>query len=663
MAVELPRINRAQPQAPQPSQKLDVNLPNIAEATAPIGRAISNSTEKVVDAFSDQQKKQQQVWDTKTTDVNNVFERALKNRLSEIKLKTGDTTKDFVDYEDFAQKTHDEMMASFNDNDPEFKTLLSEKMLNTFGRMKSFKDDQQYEQHFKYQNETSDARVKLDVDNAFSTGMSLDVKRPDTFTSLDAYIKRIEQTRVSQGDRTGMTVRDEKGVPDYFNGPVGAQIRKDVGDTIVPLVKSLNAAGKVEEGKKVLERYSDYLNAADKSNLMNDNNEADVKNQAITHLYDLQASVAKANPDNKNRRVMIGDIDKLKNIPEAVKFKIIELNDIYNKRQDAEQDRKMEVVISTEYEKLLKRQAGPDAYVSEAEWINSPEAKNIIDQGAKPSEINNLKAVVVAPLKSKQFALDAFNKATADRTLAQMTPRQISEIWPHLSKEDRTRFNEIRRDQLYDSRSKREGGPVGGDKISGMHSRMVGALEKQMKAFRDPSNNELLFAVNSKDKFDDEYDSQMLTDFSSRMREQILQSEGKLTGVQENEIVNKTLNEMVAKRKEDHKSFLSSFFGVDYKPSAKKSVTPSASAYGARNSTVSKTTQSLTPVAPVTSEPNPIPSTVVSPSTGTVTNLPPDTDRKSWIRLWEDAAGKKFDSSKDVESLKTFREELKKKGK
>lgn len=660
MAVELPRVQRAQPQAPQNTPKLDITVPNMAEAAAPLTRAISTTTEKVIDAEQAYQKKQQQVWDTKSTDINNQFERSLKNKLSEIKLKTGDVTKDFIDYNEFAQQQHDELLSNYSSMDNEFKTLLSEKITNTYGRMNSFRDDQQYEQHFKYQNEASDGRVKLDVDNAFNKGMSLDVARPDTFMSFDAYIKRIEQTRVAQGDRTGMTVRDKNGVPDYFSGPVGVQIRKDVGDTVVPLVKSLNAAGKVAEGKEVLRRYSDYLNAADKTNLLNDNNEADVKNQALTHLSNLQDSVAAANPNNKNRRVMLGDIDKLKGLPDAVKFKIIELNDIYNKRQDAEQDRKMETIISTEYEKLLKRQAGTDAYVSEAEWINSPDAKNIIDQGAKPSEINNLKAVVVAPLKSKQFALDAFNKATADRTLGTMTPRQISEIWPHLNKEDRTRFNEIRRDQLYDSRSKKEGGPASGDKISGMHSRMVGALEKQMKAFRDPKNKELFFPVNSKDKFDEEYDSQMLTDYSSRMREQILQSEGKLTGVQENEIVNKTLALMVEKRKEDHKSILSNFFGVDYKPSARKDTMKStSSAYGSKN----KTTQSLTPVAPITTEASPAPAVQISPTAGTVTNLPIDSDRKSWIRLWEDSTGKKFDFGKDVESLKSFKEELKKKGK
>lgn len=660
MAVELPRVQRAQPQAPQATPKLDVTVPNMAEAAAPLTRAISNTTEKVLDAEQVFQKKQQQVWDTKSTDINNQFERSLKNKLSEIKLKTGDVTKDFIGYNEFAQKQHDELLAQHSEMDNGFKTLLSEKITNTFGRMNSFRDDQQYEQHYKYQNEASDGRVKLDVDNAFNKGMSLDVARPDTFMSFDAYIKRIEQTRIAQGDRTGMTVRDKNGVPDYFSGPVGVQIRKDVGDTIVPLVKSLNAAGKVAEGKEVLNRYSEYLNAADKTNLLNDNNEADVKNQALTHLSNLQDSVAAANPNVKDRRVMIGDINKLKGLPEAVKFKIIELNDIYNKRQDAEQDRKMDVIISTEYEKLLKRQAGTDAYVSEAEWINSPEAKNIIDQGAKPSEINNLKAVVVAPFKSKQFALDAFNKATADRTLGTMTPRQISEIWPHLNKEDRTRFNEIRRDQLYDSRSKKEGGPTSGDKISGMHSRMVGALEKQMKAFRDPTSKELYFPVNSKDKFDEEYDSQMLTDFSSRMRDQILQSEGKLTGVQENEIVNKTLREMVEKRKEDHKSILSNFFGVDYKPSPRKdTMKPTVSAYGAKN----KTTQSLTPVAPITTEASPTPAVVVSPTAGTVTNLPADADNKSWIRLWQDSTGKKFDFGKDIDSLKSFKEELKKKGK
>lgn len=637
MAVELPRINRAQPQAPQPSQKLDVNLPNIAEATAPIGHTISNSTEKVVDAFSDQQKKQQQVWDIKTTDINNTFERALKNRLSEIKLKTGDTTKDFVDYEDFAQKTHDELLSSFNDNDPEFKTLLSEKMLNTFGRMKSFKDDQQYEQFFKFQNEASDARVKLDVDNAFTKGMSLDIKRPDTFTSFDAYIKRIEQTRISQGDRTGMTVRDEngpkdaegKGTPKHFSGPVGVLIRKDVGDTVVPLVKSLNAAGKVVEGKEVLRRYSNYLNAADKTNLLNDNNEADVKNQAIIHLADMRKST-------KDGDIRLSDIDKMSDISEPIRFKMKELNQIEVTKKTQERDRFRENFMDSEYNRLIYKQTSTAPYATDAEYINSPEGKNAASSLA-PEQFERMRKVAFAPVKSTVASLSMMNNGDKDSNLFKMSAEDRIKMYAGLSNEDRDIAREIMRQQSIDAGRRSDNSELTGSTASQAKGAILKNIEEQLQA------NEL-FQYNSRRKTfgNEEYVQNMIKQYSAVIQNDILMA-GKKAGDANTQdtIMSKRLKQMVNQYKKDESdtSWFSSnkFKGVsneakssrypfDGKVPKPKVSLPSSS--GANKLQPTKTTSADNTTASVT-----------APVEAVNKGLPDKKDRKSWNKIYREVNG------------------------
>lgn len=669
MPVQLPRINVSDVAAPITGQRMNVDVPDMVQATAPLSRGIEAGTKAVTNALEAREteikKRRASALDIKSTEEDNQFQLWSKQRIAEINLKEGDTTADYVEYDKQAQEKYKEVFSKYETMDSDFKELLDNKLNSTYQKQQTFRNIQQSEQNYKWRAEVANNKVRLEQDSFFQSGMYLDINNKETFNNLDTYARDIIQTRIAHADQTGTLVRKEDGTPEFETGPVSVLIRKDIGEAVIPLVKTLNATpGKVKEGKAVIEKYAPYLNASDRAKLMSDNDEADVNNQAIVKLAELQQQVATANPGNPDRRVMLSDIEKMKDLSPAVRFKLIEKNDIYNKRQDAEQGRQLDVLVSSEFEKLVKKQASTDPYVSEEEWANSPEGKNILEQmnkyGGKPSDINNLRAMVVAPTKSKKSALDAFNQGVVDRSLAKMTPREIAEIYPHLNKQDRARFDEIRRDQLYDSRSRKAEGPVTGDKISGMHGRMSKALEEQMKSFRDPKSGDLIFETNSKGKFQEEYDTQMLTDYNSLIREDILRAGGKLTGPEENKIVNKRLNEMIEKRKEDHKGVLSKFLGVDYKPTPKETrptttFRPPGGAYGARN------TAPLAPAPVVDTTVTATTTPSVNLTTNKITTLPSDSDRKSWIKMYEESKGTKFNSEKDVAGFKKFKEEVKKK--
>ena len=667
MPVQIPRI--AAPDvapAPQSVGRQTVDVPNMANAVQPFAQGIEKGTKAFEDAYQKRQLEiQKQRWtalDIKSTDEANQFENWSKEKLAEINLKKGDTTSDYMDYEKQAQEKYKEVYSKYETMDSDFKNLLDQKLNTTFQKQQSFRNIQQSEQQYKWRDEVTNDTVKLSQDSMLNSGLRLDAARPETFANMHTYAQDIIQARIARGSQTGSLVTKPDGTIDYEQGPVGPQIKKDIGDAVIPLVKSLNAAGKVKEGKQVIDQYAPFLNAADRATLLSDNNEADVNNQAIVALTKLQQDVKAANPNNPDRRVMLSDIEKVKDLSPAVRFKVIEKNDIFNKRQDAELDRKREVLVTNEFQKLIERQASREAYVSEDEWLNSPEGKAFVSQNPKPSDINNMKALVVAPTKSKKSALEAFNQAVIDRTLWKMTPNEMSEIYPHLNKADRENFLRYQRDQQYDSRNKKAEGPVTGDKLSGMHSRMTKALEQQMKSYRDPKSGELLFETNKKDKFTDQYDDQMLADYNSLIRDDILRAGGKLTGAQENEIVNKRLAEMIQKRKDDHRSVLSNFFGVDYKPTPRQTspistMRPSTGAYGPRsNGPAPSTPAPLAPTPNIDTAPTSTPATstpAVTPS-GVVTNLPPKSDRKAWIRLYEESTGTKFDAGRDIGALKKF---------
>jgi hypothetical protein len=637
MAVELPRVQRAQPQAPQNTPKLDITVPNIAEAAAPLTRAISTTTEKVIEAEQFYQKKQQQVWDTKSTDINNQFERSLKSKLSEIKLKTGDVTKDFINYNKFAQKQHDELLSNYSDMDNEFKTLLSEKITNTYGRMNSFRDDQQYEQHFKFQNEASDGRVKLDVDNAFNKGMSLDVARPDTFMSFDAYIKRIEQTRVAQGDRTGMTVRDKNGVPDYFSGPVGVQIRKDVGDVLIPLVTSLNSAGKVAEGKEIIDRYSDYLNAADKARLLNDNNESDVKNQAINKLVELKGLKG-------SDTLYLADIDAMKGISEPIRFKMKELNQIEEVKKTQEQDRKREKFLDAEYVRLIDKQSSVNSYATDAEYINSPEGKNAA-ANTSPEQFERLRKVAFAPTKSSPSSTAMLNKGDSDGNLYKLSAEDRIKMYAGLSEEDRKVAREVMRQQSIDAGRNGRATELTGATVSDAKSTILKNINDQLQ-----SNSIFEYSNRNKKYKNEEYVQNLIKQYGVLINNDILMAgpAAKTADVQD-KITNKRLQQMINQFKKD-KEDDSAWFG---KTKFKGVSNEAASARYPYNGSLPKPKTSLPSTSGADKLQPTVPKVVTASSADAtvVEGLPVKTDRKEWNKLYRKANGKAPTNLNDFEKF------------
>ena len=218
MAVELPRIGRLEPQAPQSVGRFEANLPNIAEATAPIGRAVSESVDKIADANTAFTKKQQSVWDVKTSDLANQFELRRKEALAKINVKDGDTLSEYKKYDEDADNDYNEVLKQYGTMDPMFQELLKNKISTAYGKQESFRNIQQFEQDYKYQNNVTKSAIALDQDNFLNAGLRLDIKDPKSFTLLDGFRSRIEQAHISQGERSGTLVRDDKGNPMVLEG-------------------------------------------------------------------------------------------------------------------------------------------------------------------------------------------------------------------------------------------------------------------------------------------------------------------------------------------------------------------------------------------------------------------------------------------------------------
>ena len=299
MAVEIPVTRRTEMQAPIGEEQINIKAPNAARDTSAQMQGFGDLVEGGVDSYNNYQKVKLSTYDLKTTDKANQFESAMKSRLAEIKNKEGDTTQDYIKFDQDMDELAQSMSTSEDSYDDEYREILQRKLFNTASKLRGSRDVQQSAQQYAYRKKVVGDSVALNQENMLEYGSFVDIKKPETFTQMDVFRDQIIQTRLADADQRGVLVRDENGAVDWNQGGVGADIRTDMGKAIKPLVNGLNNLGKVEEAQEILSRYSDYLNPSDRLSLAEGTRKSNVKRQALLQL------------ENKGYNMTIADIDAM----------------------------------------------------------------------------------------------------------------------------------------------------------------------------------------------------------------------------------------------------------------------------------------------------------------------------------------------------------------
>lgn len=703
MAVQLPRIQRSEPQAPLQVEGLQVQTRDMVSPASAGFEGIQKGLSTATDAFVTRQlqidRMALEAVDISSQDLKTQFTNFGKSKLKEISLKTGDTTVDYETYKDEIAKEYNRLMGTVDNYQDGYKKVFSDKLKSANSELQFFAQTQQAEQYVKYETEVLNESAKTNQDSLSNTVQFIDINNPDSFKMVDHYIGTMVNNRVVNARKHGRLAKNEDGsekvipiygvndkgekvkvtdVPDWESSTVASDIRNDIGGALIPMIKTLNAKGKVAEAKKLLEDYGPmYLNAADRSKLMSDSDEANVRNVAINKLAELEKTIQSTN----NRPVMISDIEKVKGISEPERFKMIELNEIKNKRNDAERDRKVEILMNTEFERLLKVQSGPDAYINKADYFNSKEFKTTQDQlnslgagSATISKFNQLGAIVEAPLKSKPASLEKFNTAYKNNTLPNLTPTEVTEIVQGLSEPDKKNFFNYRNEQKQaaalaererkaaekENRPK----PVTTQDFSTTSSQMQNIFDDGLATMKY-ANGDLMFPQNKEGKWKDaQYVNDLINDYRNIMREDLLTYGGKFKTPEEQKMaVDKRLAEVQAKTQELRGNWFSRKWNSSYKSEPRTSApiitnSPRSSAYGPRTSTPSASPNipdSLRPNAPIQ---KPVSATPNIRPSGKVENLPRDSDSKAWMRLYVESTGESVENM-TAKKLRDFKNKMK----
>ena len=404
MAVEIPRINRFDSQGPQSVGRIEANAPNLLASSAPLREGFNNlasTTLDVVEARNKALRKQElAAKDLKATELAIRYEQSLKGDLDRLKQLKGDPTPV---YKQFDEKMYELENTTYSQvgEDAETQAMLKEKMVKVNGRIYDSRTTNQTQQYYGWQNDVANGSVKLRKDNAMNSAAMFDVKKPLSYGGVRSALDEIEQTRISVAQVNGYDikkVKDDNGGErwDYSNAPmIEAQIKADIGDAVIPMVKSLNSAGKVNEAKFVIEDNKKWLNADDLAKLTSDNDEASVKNRALENLA-------------KQSSWSLDQINALPDVGEDVKLKMREINHTNALHAERERSQKVNKVMNTMYQEIQAARGTTSPYVSADDFKNR---SKLWQNNKDMLSIENMKTIDKLVTDVEETDPRAFNEA------------------------------------------------------------------------------------------------------------------------------------------------------------------------------------------------------------------------------------------------------------
>ena len=498
MAVTIPRLNPIQTAAPGSAGRLEVSAPNLLGATAPLREGLSAGLGDVADAYKELRKKELETKSLKATEYATKYEQSAKLSLDKKSLLKGDPTQAYKEFDEELVNLEKSVYEQVGE-DPETQYFLREKIIKANGRISDTRNTNQTKQYYGWQKEVADSSVKLRQDNVAKNSQYLDVRNQMTFGSVQSQIDEIEGTRIAIAIQNGYDIKqvdEERTDPitgqkyrykgwDYSNAPaVESQIKADIGDAIIPTVKSLNAAGKIAEAKQLIKDQGRWLNAADLAKLTSDNDEANVKTQALALT---------ANLKNKSGKAALDEI-ATSSVSDDIKFKAREIIDTRD-RQDANAlERKRKDGERFLYTFVDERQNSKKPFATVAELKDSPEYKNVKDV-LSPSALKAIEQRIEAPTVSDPKSLDAmsasYRKGFVNNEGKPLTDAEFNNLLSGLKQEDRNRYRRLRETVTK---------PPKGLTESQMRSRMD-ALNSYMMA--DARLSGVIPKAGSMDKWDD----------------------------------------------------------------------------------------------------------------------------------------------------------------
>ena len=303
MAVQVPTLQRLAPSAPASAGRIETTVADTSVASQAMNKGIGQVLETSYKAFEAMDENAANLAGTR---AGLEFGTRYKVELGKLEKLKGDPTEAYAKFDQDSTDWENEINEKYKGASSRVRAAVQDRMNKTKWELADRRQLAQATQYGKYDQETTDASVKLKIDNALVGIETLDASTPENFRSsvvpLQMQINGIKDDRIGKGKRDGLVRIDADGNETYAP-QLREQIRKDISEVIENSIKTLNAVGKTNEAKALMDEYGDQLTAKSRVDLTKGTKDSKITNDSLmlaTQFYNLPPDVAMARLEKTN---------------------------------------------------------------------------------------------------------------------------------------------------------------------------------------------------------------------------------------------------------------------------------------------------------------------------------------------------------------------------
>ena len=432
--IQVPKVERFQPQPMDSVVDTRVNLPDVNKGANLQMQAVSNIAEDQINYF---QKQEKAAVDTASKAAANKYNIYLNAELNNAKIQQGDPTHTYGQFTEKMNSKYEEILNENPNLSESAKASVKAALADVYTNY-SMKSNTAYSgQYYDYDKQVTEDAVKMTAQDFMTASSYIDPKDEKSFQAVDALIGRIGNLYKSHGEKFGAVTRDENGNQVATNG-INLQIAKATSDGLISAINNLNNGNGGTPRPDLAEAlYSKYYKYIDTSKQDDISKRIQDKKTTI-EIYDAANKTTNMSPD-----AIEGYLNKrFKDDPEA-KAKAYEAVSTRSRQQEQLRNRSSDKSFKAASSIVFERQNNPyTAFNSAWEMEQDPKIAPFLDN-LTAKQRKDLVNMVVQPKESNPETRIKFYEALQNDELKNMSPDKFFQSISGLNKSERAKATKI----------------------------------------------------------------------------------------------------------------------------------------------------------------------------------------------------------------------------
>lgn len=261
--IQVPKINRFEPQGPAPAGQNTVNIPDATSATGIQSKALTDVAAQQLKYF---QAQEDAVIDTASKAAANEYNIYLNSELNKAKVQQGDPTHAYSQFNENLNLKYEEILNKNPNMTARGKQAIINQLSDVATSYKMKSNTAYSGQYYEYDRRVTDDAVKITSQDLMTASSYIDPKDESSFKSIDSIIGRIGNLYKTHGEKFGAVTRDENGNQVATN-TINLEIAKATSDGLVSAINNLNASNRPDLAEALHAKYYNYIDAAKQDNV------------------------------------------------------------------------------------------------------------------------------------------------------------------------------------------------------------------------------------------------------------------------------------------------------------------------------------------------------------------------------------------------------------